>query len=199
MKRISVIALIVATLALCATVAIPTATAALNERGRVETLEFEIAENGTRFVFDQDVVTEAGMPAEGSAFITHGYLYEPGTITCNDAGECNGVNADGSPEFPEKLIGTWICQGYFIQNYSEQASGPVVSTIQLFQIGDTPGAQTITSQGYELADIGVVVSRAITGGTGDYSAARGEQQQSLLGFNQTMGVTLRVQLAVRTR
>jgi hypothetical protein len=55
----------------------------------------------TRFVFDKDVTFEDGLPSAGSAFITRGYLYQPGTLK----GDGDGVNADGSPQYPEKLIG----------------------------------------------------------------------------------------------
>jgi hypothetical protein len=199
MKRVNLIALALAALALLTAIAVPTAAAALNERGRTETVEFDIAEDATRFFFDQNRVTEDGMPAAGSAFITRGYLYEVGTLSCSETEGCTGVNPDGTPQFPDKVLGEWICQGYFVQDVTEQIRGPVVSTLQLYQIGTTPGARTVTTQGYELADIRVMVSRAITGGTGAFKDARGEQRQRLLGYNPTMGVTLRVKLDVRTR
>jgi hypothetical protein len=84
-----------------------------------EMLEFNISEDMTRFIFDKDVVYEDGMPADGSSFITRGYIYEAGTLQ-----ESNGVNADGSPEYPEKVVGEWICQGYMI-NDAGHAKGRV--------------------------------------------------------------------------
>src|SRR5262245_16726266 len=56
-----------------------------------QVLEFDVAEDMTRFVFNKDVAYEDGMPADGSSFITRGYIYEPGTLDGT-----NGVNADGS-------------------------------------------------------------------------------------------------------
>jgi hypothetical protein len=196
MQRTSIIALIVAVIALVA--AAPGAYAGLNERGQIETLEFDVSEDMTRFVFDKDVTFEDGMPADGSAFITRGYLYEPGTLTCVD-GECDGVNADGTPQFPEKLVGEWICSGYMINDAGHATGGVWVFSTQFFQLGDAPGAQTIVSQGYELADVGVAISRAITGGTGAYVDARGQGQQTMLGLNATDGVSLRVKLDVRVK
>lgn len=197
MRRMIVSALVLAALALIAAVAAP-ATAALDERRGTERLALDIAEDATRFVFDQDVATAEGMPAAGSAFITHGYLYPAGTLTCSESG-CNGVNPDGTPEFPDRVVGAWICEGYFIQDYSPEATGPIVITTQLYQLGVTPGAQTVVTQGYELADLDVMVSRAILGGSGDRQEARGEQRQELLGLNQTMGVTMHAELEIRNR
>jgi hypothetical protein len=80
------------------------------------------------------------------------------------------------------------------------ATGRVwVFSTQFFQFGTTPGAETIVSQGYELANVGVASSRAITGGTGEYKDARGQGQQTMLGLNATEGVNLRVKLDVHMR
>ncbi|NTU78779.1 MAG: hypothetical protein HGA45_05150 [Chloroflexales bacterium] len=197
MQRMSLTALIVALIALAA--AVPTAYAGLAERGRTETLEFEVAEDMTRFVFDKDVVYEDGLPADGSAFITRGYLYAPGTLACDAEGRCDGVNEDGSPQFPDKLLGEWICSGYMINDAGHATGGVWVVSTQFFQLGAMPAAETIVTQGYELADVGVAISRAISGGTGEYADARGQGQQTMLGLNASDGVSLRVTLDVRTR
>ncbi len=156
-----------------------------------ETVQFDVAEDMNRFIFDQDVAYEDGLPADGSSFITRGYLYEYGTLSSS-----NGINPDGSPEFPDKVIGEWICQGYMINDAGHATEGVWVFSTQFFQFGDEAGAQTITTQGYELADVDVAIARAITGGTGEYRMARGEGTQSLLGLNATEGVNLRVELTV---
>lgn len=154
-----------------------------------EAIEFDVAEDMNRFIFDQDVVYDDGFPADGSSFITRGYLYPVGTL--NDS---NGVNPDGSPEFPDKVIGEWICQGYMINDAGHATEGVWVFSTQFFQIGTEPGAETIATLGYELADVGESISRAITGGTGQYDDARGESEQILLGLNASEGVNLRVKL-----
>jgi hypothetical protein len=196
MKRISIIALITGALALIAAIATPFATAAWSAPAeKINVLEFDVSEDMTRFVFDKDVTFEDGLPADGSAFITRGYLYQPGTLS----GDGDGVNEDGSPQYPEKLIGEWICSGYMINDAGHAKGGVWVVSTQFFQFGTTPGAETIVSQGYELADVGVAISRAITGGTGQYQDARGQGQQTMLGLNATEGVNLRVTLNVRTR
>ncbi|NJN16158.1 MAG: hypothetical protein HC822_07715 [Oscillochloris sp.] len=197
MNRMNLIALFVALVALIA--AAPAAYAGIAERGRTETIAFDVAEDMTRFIFDQDVVYDDGLPADGSSFITRGYIYPAGTLSCDDEGTCNGVNADGSPEFPELVFGEWICSGYMINDAGHATAGVWVFSTQFFQFGQDVGAKTIVTQGYELADVGVAISRAITGGTGNYSDARGEGTQTMLGLNASEGVSLRVQLNVRTR
>jgi hypothetical protein len=156
-----------------------------------QVIEFDVSEDMNRFVFNKDVVYEDGMPADGSSFITRGYIYEAGTLDGT-----NGVNADGSPEFPDKVIGEWICQGYMINDAGHATSGVWVFSTQFFQFGDEAGAQTIVTQGYELADTNVAIARAITGGTGEYRLARGQSAQTMLGLNASEGVNLRVQLTV---
>ena len=193
MKRISVIAIVLSALALAATIAVPIVSASWGG-GEIKTIKFDVSEDMNRFIFDKDVVYEDGMPADGSSFITRGYLYQPGTLK----GDGDGLNADGSPQYPDKVIGEWICQGYMINDAGHAKGGVWVFSTQFFQFGDKPGATTLVSQGYELADVGVAISRAITGGTGEYSDASGEGEQTMLGLNATEGVNLRVKLQVRT-
>jgi hypothetical protein len=157
-------------------------------------LKFDVAEDATRFVFDDAPVLDNGLPAYGNAFVTSGYLYEYGTLNGS-----NGVQPDGSPQFPDKVVGYWICRGWFIGEGAHTQSGAMVVTTQYFQIGDGPGGETIITDGVEIADLNQIVYRAITGGTGPYSNARGQGSQELLAFNQTEGVNLRVELAVKTR
>lgn len=164
---------------------------------RVETLEFEVAEDATRFVFDDAPLLDNGFPAYGNSFITQGYIYPPGTLTCAEEGTCNGVNSDGSPEFPDKVIGRWICRGWFVgEEGAAASSGPFVMTHQLYDFGEEFGSVTLTTDGYELADVGKPVKRAITGGTGKYLAARGEANQTFLGFNSLEGVALKFKMNV---
>jgi hypothetical protein len=157
-------------------------------------LEVDIAEDGTRFVIDEAPVHEDGFPAYGNAFITQGYIYPEGTLT-----DSNGVNPDGTPEFPDKVIGEWSCTGYFIADGAHTTEGSWVFTTQLFAFGENAdaGVDTIVVTGYEGAEVGAVVTGAITGGTGDYTAVRGEADQELLGMNNpelpTMGINKSVE------
>ena len=143
--------------------------AASDDRHRPRTLEVDIAEDGTRFVIDESPVFDDGFPAYGNPFITQGYIYPAGTLT-----DSNGVNPDGSPEFPDKVIGEWSCQGYFIADGAHTTEGSWVFTTQLFAFGtnaDT-GRNTVVVTGYEGAEVGKIVTGAITGGTGRYATTR---------------------------
>jgi hypothetical protein len=160
----------------------------------IKTIAVDVAEDMSRFVFDTDVVFEDGMPKHGSAFITQGYIYPAGTLT-----ESNGVLADGSPEFPDKVLGEWTCRGWFVGEGAHAKTGPMVISTQIYNFGETLGAEMIVTEGYELADVGVIVNRAITGGTGQYLGAYGQAEQTFLGFNATEGVNLRLEINVETR
>lgn len=159
-----------------------------------ETMQFDVAENGTRFFFADKPVFEDGMPAAGNAFVTEGYIYPSGTLDAT-----NGVLSDGSPEFPDKVIGTWFCRGYFVGDGMHAITGPMVITTQTLNFGDEWGGVTLITEGFELIDVGVAVERAVTGGTGPYKSAHGVGQQTLLGFNGTMGVNLNYETDVFKR
>ena len=42
-----------------------------------EAFSFEVAENGTRFAFDEAPVFDDGMPGYGNPFVTEGYITKP--------------------------------------------------------------------------------------------------------------------------
>jgi hypothetical protein len=170
------------------------AAAVDDEDDHVRTLEVDVAEDGTRFAFADAPVFDDGMPAYGNPFVTQGYIYPAGTLT-----DSNGVNPDGSPEFPDEVIGEWTCEGYFIADGAHTTEGAWVFTTQLFAFGDDAdtGAETIIVTGYEGAEPGAVVTGAITGGSGQYATARGDAEQELLGINNpelpTMGINKTVE------
>lgn len=156
-------------------------------------LRFDVAEDATHFVFDPDLTDDDGMPGFGTSFITRGYLYPAGTLIGS-----NGVNADGSPEFPDQVLGEWICRGWFVGEGMRTTTGTMVVTSQLYTFGETPGEAMLSSDGYELVDVGVEISRAITGGTGPFAGASGESRQVLLGLNATEGVNLQFELDLQS-
>lgn len=190
---IAAIAVVLGTIA-----SVSLASAGNGHRPRV--VEVDVAEDGTRFVIDEAPVFDDGFPAYGNSFVTQGYLYPAGTLT-----DSNGVNPDGTPELPDEVIGEWTCTGFFIADGAHTTEGSWVFTTQLFAFGDDPGtgAETIVVTGYEGAEVGGIVTGAITGGTGSYRTARGEAAQQLLGTNNpelpTMGINKTVRLAIDRR
>ncbi len=147
-------------------------------RGSVLPQRVDVAMDGASFSFEGDV-NEAGFPAVGTPFIISGYVYPGGTFA--RYGALSGVNPDGSPEFPDEVIGTWTCRGWHLQD-GDAVTGPVVATTQVFDLDPAaPGAVTIVTDGLELADFDVPFRRAITGGTGPFAGLTGQVRQVYVG------------------
>jgi hypothetical protein len=160
----------------------------------IHTLRFDVSENAKRFVFDETPLHADGTPAYGNEFVTEGYIYPEGTLS-----NTNGVKEDGSPEFPNKVIGRWTCRGWHVGEGAKTVTGPWVVTHQYFDLGPVPGQSSLTTDGLELVDIDKPVLRAIIGGTGAFAQARGEARQTMIGFNQLNGVNLRLEIKVVMR
>ncbi len=169
-------------------------------RGRIA---FEVAENGAKFVFDESPLDINGLPIYGNPFITQGFIYPVGTLDPNDPtrdgvipimGDAGGV-VDAAPEFPDLLLGIWICYGtVFAQEGFNIQSGPTVISTQLYDFKEVSGdisKISLTSNGLELIDLDTPVQRALIGGTGPFRKARGQITQKFIGVNETGGFTLR--------
>ena len=158
-----------------------------------QTIKFDVAEDPTRFAFDRNgPLLDDGMPAYGNAFITQGYIYPHGTLKDGDP----GVDVNGKPLYPDKILGEWTCYGYFIGDGARTKTGPLVITEQVYSFGEEAGSKTLISNGYELADVGKPVLRAITGGTGPYVKARGQVSETLLAITDLHSVTLRFEIVL---
>ena len=129
---------------------------------------FDVAEDITRFSFAASPVFDDGMPAYGNAFVTQGYIYPAGTLS--DGAE--GANPDGSPAFPDLVIGTWTCDGYFVGDGMRTETGAIVITRQVHHFNT---GEILVSHGPELVDAGVSLERAVTGGTGNLADVSGLQ------------------------
>lgn len=151
-------------------------------------LRFDVAEDGTRFVWAGDPERVDGMPAGSTPYVTQGYIYPEGTLS-----EGNGANADGSPEFPEKVIGQWSCWGWHLAASDHAESAPWLTT-HLFNFGDAYGQASLISEGYGIDEIGVALERVVSGGTGPYAGATGVQRETNLGFNSSNGMNFRYEL-----
>lgn len=150
-------------------------------------MEFDVAEDLSRFIFAASPVHSDGMPAFGNPFVTQGYIYPAGTLN----GGVEGTNDDGSPVWPEKVLGTWTCDGYFVGNGGHTTTGNMVITRQVFQFLD---GSLIITHGPELADAHVAIDRPITGATGNYLDAGEVMEQTLLGMTDGFGVRLQFEI-----
>ncbi|MEM7643982.1 MAG: hypothetical protein AAF366_15860 [Pseudomonadota bacterium] len=148
---------------------------------------FDVAEDMSRFVFAAVPVFDDGMPAYGNAFITQGYIYPAGTLD----GGVEGTLPNGDPAFPDLVIGEWTCDGYFVGDGMRTETGAIVMTRQIYRFND---GDLLISHGPEFVDAGVTVTRAVTGGTGDYADAPAELDQVLLGMSDGYGVRLQIEL-----
>jgi hypothetical protein len=151
-------------------------------------LRFDVAEDGSRFVWSGNPLLVDGMPDGSTPYVTQGYIYPEGTL-----GESNGVLADGSPEFPDKVLGQWSCWGWRL-GPSDHATGPMWLTSHLFNFGEGWGEATLMTEGYSIDDLGVALERVIAGGTGPYAGASGVQLETNLGFNESHGGNFRYEL-----
>ena len=145
-------------------------------------MSFDVAEDHTRIHMAAAPVHENGMPAHGNAFISQGYIYPEGTLTDGTV----GVLEDGSPAFPELVLGTWTCDGYFVGEGGNATTGVWIISRQTFAFND--GA-TVVTQGTEIADIGQPNLRPVTGATGSFAQVNSGLIQTTLGFNDYWGLS----------
>jgi hypothetical protein len=172
-------------------------------------LRFDVVELGTKFAFDEAPVDENGLPGYGNPFITQGVIYPPGVIETDADGNTNGVivetDAEGNtvarPEFPELVLGIWICRGtVFADEGFNIQSGPTVHSTQLYDfsnVGGDFGRISLESSGLELIDLNKQIARAVTGGTGPFKRSRGEMRQTFIGINASQGFSLRFESRLR--
>lgn len=157
-------------------------------------LQVDVVQNGTDFFFEGPV-NENGIPAKGTPFVTTGFIYPSGTLLAYGTG--SGIKANGDPEFPELVIGTWICRGWHMQD-GDAESGVVVVTTQTFGFDSKKlGRHMLVTDGIELAEFNVPFVRPITGGSGQFRHFRGQMEQTYLdtdssgGFNMTFDTSRR--------
>jgi hypothetical protein len=149
---------------------------------------FDVAEDLTRFAFAEAPRFEDGMPAYGNAFVTQGYIYPAGTLD----GGVEGTLPDGSPAFPDIVIGSWTCDGYFVGQGMRTKAGTFVISRQVFVFED---GDVLVAEGPERVDPGLPVARAVTGGTGDYAGAGPDMVQVMLGMTDGYGARLQFRLS----
>jgi hypothetical protein len=137
-------------------------------------------------------------PYYGAPFVVQGVIYPQGTLdpTCQanpGEGTYCGLLPDGSPEFPDQVVGRWYCRGWFVGEGGRgnvggifTPTGPFVVTTQIYDLDlNQRGSKMLISDGPELIDLHTPFQRAVTGGTGPFTLARGQVTQTAIGANAT--------------
>jgi len=168
-------------------IGIGAAIAATGDSAVSAPVDFEVVEDAARFAFDDTPVFDDGMPAYGNQFVTQGFIYEPGTLALG-----GGVLADGTPTHPDRVLGTWICEGVMVGDGARTERGPWVVSTQVYDFGELDGDDVVVTHGIETPEIGLATARAVVGGTGEHVGAAGTQHQTLEGFSDSGGVELSV-------
>jgi hypothetical protein len=152
-------------------------------------LNVDVALNGVSFrPILAGPLTADGHPPKGTTFIVNGVIYPAGTFEKH--GASSGVLADGSPEFPDLVIGTWTCRGWFSVDLLNTTTGAFAATTQFFDFRERLGREAYFTEGFEPADVGNPLLRAIIGGIGSLAHVRGQHVQTAVGFNPTMAPNL---------
>lgn len=157
----------------------PAAAQAMPPQTDSQTLAVEVAEDGSRFVWANTPLLEDGSPSHNNAYFTRGYIYPEGTLSKG----VSGTLADGTPAFPEKVLGEWIRWGYYLNQVgAHPQSEPVVRTFELFDFAEGHDEETVLLSGVTTA--GITASMPILGKTGPYVC--GEAEQDIIGLAGSM-------------
>lgn len=168
-----------------------------------QSLIVEIAQDMTTAHIGEGPFHEDGMPDGGNTFIVEGFIYLEGTLNGSN-GILISEDADGNlvtePEFPDQVIGRWICRGWFLGDGMYAQGEPWAISTQHFELGGQFGEVTLVSEGYELPDgMEETLYRSITGGTGPYFGASGQQIQHFMGLNVTQGTNFHIEFKLEKK
>ena len=152
---------------------------------RHRTLVFEAAMLGStdRAYVSVALLPDAGFELDegdlsGSPFYIEGFLYPDGTVP-----------ADGFVPTPDGSIGIMTCRGHLISSL-RRGEPHLVTSHEYFLDGfgdEVLNPRLLTSAGAEgRNEVGWEALRAITGGTGEFSGARGQVHQRMFGVNSTI-------------
>ncbi|MEM7489862.1 MAG: hypothetical protein AAF390_12155 [Pseudomonadota bacterium] len=114
-------------------------------------------------------------------FAVAGYVYPVGTLRTGR----DGVSADGTPAFPDEVLGTWTRDGIVTADGISTSRQTLV-----LQDGDVLISEGLDADRHKPTRI-----RAVTGGTGRFAAHDGDVRQILLDRSAHGGVQARFVLA----
>jgi hypothetical protein len=145
-------------------------------------LTFDVSCNGQSFGLNGDLNEEQTAFAWGTVFIVTGYVYPPGTFaSAGEDGFNGGILPDGSPEFPELVIGSWTCYGMLYPDLAREGQPSAVST-QVFDLNlQTPGIDIINTGGFEVNS--PVYNRTSVSASGRYKNRQGAMTVTVVGYN----------------
>lgn len=103
-------------------------------------LRFDVAEDATRFAWLGEPAPATGLPADGVPFVARGYVYPAGTLSA-----AGGVRPDGSPEFPDRVLGAWAAYGWGFGGDAHVERLSPRPTIHRFGFGAAPDEATVVS------------------------------------------------------
>lgn len=147
---------------------------------RRETVEFDVACLGDTWRTSPVEFAANDSDFRGVPFSVEGWIYPAGTIP---------VPGDGYVAGQDGSIGRWLCRGQLLV-YADRPE-PHTQTTQEFVFAPMSGDRLfpddlITTSGLEgTFETDQVTRRSITGGTGRYMGATGEELQAGNGFNTT--------------
>lgn len=151
---------------------------------------FDVVGNGQNFQFVGDT-DENGFLIPGSHFIISGHVYPGGTLFNMGPSEAGdfpyGALEDGSPEFPDLVIGTWMCQGSILINSFGAITSYTTQQFNFFQDPNAPDAEGFLSVGQEPFSM-ATITRSVVGGMGSFSRTHTDLNQLVIApVNASLG------------
>ena len=155
-------------------------------RGRGSSLVVDVACLGHTMALDTASALPPGFipPNEmrGASFYVEGAMYPQGVIPA-------GQNGFDPAEHTDSMIGHWLCRGWLMNDANRPNPHGITTQEYLFGLIDAsdpaPSPEdTLVSSGTEGG--GMLFTRAVVGGSGQYKHARGQVVQETLGRNATI-------------
>lgn len=119
------------------------------------------------------------------SFIVEGHIFKKGTFEYQ--GYNSGITEEGSPEFLERLIGRWVCKGWYLNKGPETKTGHYIDSTHTYELDNqTALSRILTSNGKEKIDMNEPFNRVLCSGQGSYSRVKGGSvSQTNVGINET--------------
>lgn len=134
-------------------------------------LTVDVAEDGTRLLVANALVSGNSLAVYGNPYLTHGYIYPAGTLSDG----VSGTLRDGKPAFPERVIGAWTRWGYRTdRTVAHPQREFVVSVYELFEFDETHGGGTVLLGGVIPAEPSAAMP--VLRGTGPYTCGEAAQE-----------------------